>query len=479
MTSGRSCKRARVIINPEVGGGGSGVGNFTTLTVTGVSDLQGAVDIGDALDVVDNITSTTGNIVAQSGTLSSSGNITSTAGNIVASAGTVSASANITSTAGNIIATLGDISAPAGDIDAVTGTITGLNVTATSVVSGFIVNSTTAMNTGSLAATGAVSGSSVTANTGDVSATLGDIVSDAGDLNATVGDVNALVGQVNALTVQTAGNITTTGGNFVATTGDVNVTAGDVNLTAGDVALNGPTACVDMVGSEARILFTTTNVLAGITDIRRCTFAAASPTNRLGMGTGEIEDTDVIQLNELTADPSATNGRLYYADGSLTDTGVNSLRLHIDGTGPARDITLYAQELWTPVLGDAAGDFTMVVQNGFWTRIGNTVWANCDCSYSGFGGAGAGILLLQGLPFITATAGVFWGELHAMDITGAVDVNEVLRVRNSGTTGNWHFIKSNLATGVQTIQSTGSLETGTDDFRCSMVFQTSTAWPSL
>lgn len=472
-----ACKRARIVVNDDevmIAGGGT----FATLTVTGTSDLQGAVTCGSTLEAVNNITSTSGNIVSQAGTVSASGNVSSASGNIFTSGGTLSSTGNITTSAGNIIATLGDMDAPAGDISATAGTITGLNVTATSTVSGFIVNSTTAMNTGSLASTGAISGTTITgtaltATTGTVSATLGDIVADAGDLNATLGDVNALVGQVNALTAQTSGNITTTGGDFIATTGDVTVTAGDVTVVAGDVDVTagGVTAAAGLVTA---LNVTATNDMAcdqlnmsgtaEINGVQNVDYIAGS-TN----GPRDVTSIRFRVQNSIVSDLS----NIVLEDGTTNYSGLHGFSYQVTGA-PFRDIPPYSQDTWTPVLGDPSGDFTMVIQSGTWVRVGNMIWANCDCSYSNQGSAGAANLILQGLPFIAS--GVNWGVLHSMDITGAVNVNEVMRVRNDGTTQNWNFVKSNLATGVETLQTRSSLETGTDNFRFSVTFLTTSPW---
>jgi hypothetical protein len=71
----------------------------------------------------------------------------------------------------------------------------------------------------------------------------------------------------------------------------------------------------------------------------------------------------------------------------------------------------YEEGTWTPVLADAGSGgntFTMVVQNGLYTKIGNVVTVYYRVTWSSKGSA-SGVIRLRGFPFASkATSGGYY-----------------------------------------------------------------------
>ena len=87
-------------------------------------------------------------------------------------------------------------------------------------------------------------------------------------------------------------------------------------------------------------------------------------------------DVDHIKLTENATAPTGSIGRLYYDDGSNTDSGLAGPRVYQSNSSVYADLGLYAQGTFTPAIGISSGLllFGHTVQQGSWIRFGNAVF---------------------------------------------------------------------------------------------------------
>ena len=166
------------------------------------------VEAGRNVIAEDDVTATSGNIAATTGSVSAGTTVTGGTG-VIATTGNVSATVGDV-TAGNDVIAAEDVTATAGNISATTGNVAaGNNVTAGQDITA-TAGSISATAGSVSAGTTVTGGTGVTATTGNVTATAGDVI--AGDdvtaqnnITATAGNISATAGSVSAGTTVTAG----------------------------------------------------------------------------------------------------------------------------------------------------------------------------------------------------------------------------------------------------------------------------------
>src|SRR6056300_1123873 len=176
----------------------------SNLTVTNDTNVSG-ITISDNVTAANNITTTSGDIVASSGAITASGNITSSTGDIISSAGDVISTAGAVTASGNITSSTGDIISTAGAITA---------------------------------------SGNITSSTGDLISTAGDVTSTAGDMTDQKGEVRTVPANTQAspytLVASDHGKVIIASDTITVPAGifSVGQTISIYNNTAGDISIN-------------------------------------------------------------------------------------------------------------------------------------------------------------------------------------------------------------------------------------------------
>jgi len=148
--------------------------------------------------------------------------------------------------------------------------------------------------------------------------------------------------------------------------------------------------------------------------------------------------TKQVSVANLTAGRAISATELTLSTGNLViGTAGKGIDFSADPSAPGMTSELlddYEEGTWTPeVVGTTtAGTATYVYQDGYYTKIGNTVSVTCQIAYSGH--TGTGNLRINGLPFnsfsSTANAPVANGAITCDNLTFSNQL-EVLVARNS------------------------------------------------
>jgi hypothetical protein len=282
--------------------GDSGNGNLADF----MNIKANTVNAAAAVNAVGNITSSTGNLVSSTGSVSAAttvtagGNITSTYGNIVSSEGSVSAATTITA-GGNITSTYGDVTAS-------NGTVSGNAVTSTTTV---------------------------TAGTG-VTATTGNIVASSGDVSAS--------GSVTGNTVVSTTTMTA-GTGLTVTTGNLSVSSGNATIS-GDLTIGGTIKSPLKIDDNILAINTgPTNALedGGFVSQRSAANVALDTPklSSVAVQTTYVSGTTLLITN-------AATGTDYFKGWVITNS--------VDGTGVARTINSSTE---------SGGTHTLVLSSGF------------------------------------------------------------------------------------------------------------------
>ncbi len=184
------------------------------------------------------------------------------------------------------------------------------------------------------------------------------------------------------------------GGSFISLTAEnsVNITAADFDITVGNL--------VNIITGGLRVASLTADRVPYINSSNGFEVSTITPTE-LGYLSG-VSSAIQTQINaKFTNNVSATDrllGRDTAGAGGIEEITVGD-GLAFTGSGGI-GIANYADNgTWTPTLtgGSAAGTTTYTIQNGYYTRIGNMVFATARITYTA--ATGTGNLILGGLPF--------------------------------------------------------------------------------
>ena len=130
----------------------------------------------------------------------------------------------------------------------------------------------------------------------------------------------------------------------------------------------------------------------------------------------------------------------------------------INGKPLSEDVQLLPSDLgivlergtWTPTfLGSTnAGSPSFTTQKGFYVRIGDLVWINCDLQLSDPGGL-SGAVSVRGIPFVPAERSVLasiYDYANLLPLNALIEKEGFLRLTCSNTAGSWSTLVSGNVT---------------------------------
>jgi len=103
--------------------------------------------------------------------------------------------------------------------------------------------------------------------------------------------------------------------------------------------------------------------------------------------------------------------------------------VYSDGATNAALIDMYGEGTWTPILADNTGNnFTLSETQGYWSRVGNTLFVTVHVKWTSIGAATSQQLVISGLPLqprnvANIGSGIVVGNFDGLDtISGTVDI---------------------------------------------------------
>jgi hypothetical protein len=244
---------------------------------------------------------------------------------------------------------------------------------------------------GSLAKATLTAGSNVTITNGDGAITIASTGGGGG------GGTSVTVTQATATASQTTFNVT-------YTVGQLSVYLNGALLASADFTATNGTTVVLAAGAAANDIFTAV-AYSTVTEISQGdTKVEVTDTGSDGTITGTADNTAVFSVEK---------GKTFVLQGGVSSTGVGIAfpadQTTVGASSDANTLDDYEQGTWTPLYEPETGSFTSItmhpVTGGVYTKIGDTVFVNCQMLVSSLTiGSASGSVRISGFPFAAQTS---------------------------------------------------------------------------
>jgi hypothetical protein len=139
---------------------------------------------------------------------------------------------------------------------------------------------------------------------------------------------------------------------------------------------------------------------------------------------GSVTIAEPTTASNFTQDLPAADGTVVVTGTTPTLNGITFPATQVP-SADANTLDDYEEGTWTPVVagGSTAGTASYVLQQGFYTKIGNMVIANCFVEWSAH--TGTGDLTITGLPFTSSSANNQAGSVFANEFNAGTSATQV------------------------------------------------------